>query len=431
MKTSFAGINVYTERGFERSDVLIEDGIVASVSPSKEVSESNNIYLFPGFADVHTHLREPGFSYKEDIASGSAAAAAGGYTDICAMPNLKPVPDSREGLEAELSAIRAKALIRVHPYGSLTVNEEGRTISDLEAMAGEVVAFSDDGKGVPSKELMREAMLRCRNLNKLIAAHCEDMTVIGGAHVHAGKCADLLGIEGISAASEWKMIERDIGLARETGCSYHVCHVSTKESVELIRRAKAEGLDVSCETAPHYLLLDEDDLAAQIRSLIAEGHTREEAAALLGRYKMNPPLRCREDREALVEGLADGTIDMIATDHAPHSDEEKGRGILGGPMGVVGLECAFPVLYTGLVRTGVLSLEELVRKMTDIPRDRFGIAGSELRKDFCIYDLAEEYDIRPEQFATKGRYTPFEKMHVRGRCLMTVCDGRVVYTYSR
>lgn len=473
MKLVFHGVNVYTGQGFERMDVRIRDGVIADVSPSESLSELNSVYIFPGFADVHVHLREPGFSYKEDIATGSRAAAAGGYTDVCAMPNLNPVPDCREHLEEELEAIRQKAVVRVHPYGSLSVSENGLEIADLDAMAcGEVVtdkvgadtsvvAFSDDGKGLASDDIMRDAMLKSKALGRLIAAHCEDMTVIGGAHVHDGVMAKKLGIRGITSESEWKMIARDIELAKETGCPYHVCHVSTEKSVDIIRKAKAEGVDITCETGPHYLLLCEDDIAREYDRLIGAGMTSDEAQKRLGRFKMNPPLRSQSDRDALVAGFMDGTIDMLATDHAPHALEEKQKGILGGPMGVAGLECAFPVMYTGLVRTGQMSLEQLVRKMTDVPRERFGLvrtgdapgrngdapecacAGSNgdapecagflrvgQKADLCVYDLDAEYKIDPETFATKGRFTPFEGMKVRGRCLMTLCDGRSVYDSS-
>lgn len=444
MQTLLCGAQVYTEQGFVKADVLISDGIVAAVVPSSlggtfgiggttpdRIFELNNRYIFPGFVDVHVHLREPGFSYKEDIATGTAAAAAGGYTDVCAMPNLQPVPDSREHLNEELNAAD-KAIVHVHPYASLSVGEQGRELSDIEDIACDAVAFSDDGRGLADDGLMRSAMLRVKACGRLIAAHCEDMTVIGGANIHDGKTAALLGIRGISSESEWRMVARDIGLARETGCPYHVCHVSTAESVGLIRQAKAEGVDITCETGPHYLLLDEDDI---VRELAPEGagispEDLKARAAELGRFKMNPPLRGSSDREALIEGLKDGTIDMIATDHAPHSLEEKSGGLLHGPMGVVGLECAFPVLYTGLVKTGVITLEKLVDIMTTVPAERFGIVSGIKEgnpANLCVYDLDAEYTIDPSRFASKGRFTPFEGRRVKGRCLMTVCDGEIVY----
>ncbi len=437
MQTLLRGGMVFDGTGFKHSDILIRDGIVSSVaaagdgltgkcsglsSSADSIINVNNRYIFPGFVDVHVHFREPGFTYKEDIATGSASAAAGGYTDVCAMPNLNPVPDSPEKLAVELEAIKEKAQIHVHPYGSLTVDEKGERLSEIEAMAPDVIAFSDDGRGLAGDSLMREAMERVKACGRLIAAHCEDMTVIGGAHVHDGAVAGRLGIKGITSESEWKMVERDVRLAAETGCPYHVCHVSTKESVEIIRRAKAEGVNVTCETGPHYLLLDENDIIKAME---------KETPGELGRFKMNPPLRSREDREALIAGLLDGTIDMIATDHAPHSSEEKAKGLLGAPMGVVGLECAFPVLHAGLVRTGIISLERLVSLMSTIPARRFGIEagireGAEAK--LCVYDLDDDYCISPDTFMSKGRYTPFDGSRVYARCLMTVCGKETVWT---
>ena len=372
------------------------------------VRQTGDVFLFPGFCDVHVHFREPGFSYKETIVSGSRAAARGGYTAVCTMPNLNPVPDSLPHLEAEEALIReAGGIVSVYPYAALTVGEKGREAADLEALAPRVIAFSDDGKGVQSESVMRSLMERCKALGKIIAAHCEDESLLRGGYIHDGAYARANGHRGICAESEWGPIARDLRLARETGCAYHVCHVSCRKSVELIRRAKAEGVDVTCETAPHYLLLDENDL-------------REE-----GRYKMNPPLRAGEDREALVEGLLDGTVDMIATDHAPHSQEEKSRGLEGSAFGIVGLECAFPVLYTGLVKTGILPLEGLIDKMAMAPRRRFGIP---LGEDYCEWDLSREETVDPERFASKGRATPFTGQKVFGRCLRTVHGGRMVYS---
>ncbi len=442
MQTLLRGGLVFDGHCFKHSDIIISDGIIASIIPSVSlggaVSDrgSNNLaagftpdliidcknrYIFPGFVDVHVHFREPGFSYKEDIMTGSAAAAAGGYTHVCAMPNLNPVPDSIEHLQSELDAINEKACIDVMPYGSLTVGEMGKELSDIEGMAENVVAFSDDGKGLASDELMREAMKRVKTCGKLIAAHCEDMNVIGGAHVHDGAVAEKLGIKGITSESEWKMIERDVKLAQETGCPYHVCHVSTAESVEIIRRAKADGVDVTCETGPHYLLLDENNILKAL-----ENESSEE----LGRFKMNPPLRSKMDREALVAGVLDGTIDMIATDHAPHSAEEKAKGLLGAPMGVVGLECAFPVMYEGFVKTGKMSLERLVSLMSIEPAKRFGIeCGIEEGKkaDLCVYDLDAEHTISPDTFMSKGRFTPFDGAKVSAACILTMHEGKIVW----
>ena len=369
---------------------------------------SDSLFRFPGFCDVHVHFREPGFSYKETILSGSLAAAHGGYTTVCAMPNLNPVPDSAAHLAEEEEAIRkAGDIVEVLPYGALTIGEKGREAAELEAMAPRVAAFSDDGKGVQSESMMRSLMERTKKLGKILAAHCEDESLLHGGYIHDGAYAKAHGHKGICSESEWGPIARDLRLAKETGCAYHVCHISTKESVELIRQAKREGVDVSCETGPHYLLLDENDL-------------REE-----GRFRMNPPIRSREDREALVAGLLDGTIDMIATDHAPHSAEEKSRGLAGSAFGVVGLECAFPVLYTGLVKTGVLPLERLIQLMTEAPRRRFGIPADP--EDYTVWDLAEEYVVDPAEFLSMGKVTPFEGMRVLGRCIKTVHRGRIAY----
>ncbi len=363
--------------------------------------------LTPGFCDVHVHLREPGFSYKETIRSGTMAAARGGYTDVCAMPNLDPVPDCAENLRRQTEIIERDALVRVHPYGAITVGERGEELADLEALAPGCVAFSDDGRGVQSESLMRRAMLRAKALGRMIVAHCEDNSLLHAGYIHDGAYAAAHGHRGISSESEWRQVERDLKLVRETGCRYHVCHISTKESVALIRNAIREGADVSCETAPHYLLLDENDL-------------REE-----GRFKMNPPLRSAADREALIEGVLDGTIGMIATDHAPHSAGEKSRGLEKSAFGIVGLETAFPLLYTGLVKTGVLSLERLVALLSEAPRKRFGIPAE---NDFSVWDLECGYSIDPRDFLSRGKATPFEGAHVYGKCLLTVCGGRPVYS---
>lgn len=363
--------------------------------------------VFPGFCDVHVHFREPGFSYKETIASGSAAAARGGYTAVCAMPNLNPVPDSVENLRVQTDIIKKDALISVFPYAAITVGEKGEKLADLEALAPHVIAFSDDGKGVQSEDMMREAMIRAKSLGKMIVAHCEVNELLKGGYIHDGEYAKMHGHKGICSESEWRQIERDLRLSKETGCAYHVCHISTKESVELIRKAKAEGINVTCETGPHYLVLDENDL-------------KEE-----GRFKMNPPLRSLADREALIEGIIDGTIDMIATDHAPHSAEEKAKGLKDSAFGIVGLETAFPVLYTKLVKENIISLEKLVKLLTENPRRRFGISQT---GDFTVWDLNESYKIDPEDFLSMGKATPFAGMEVFGKCMLTVCGGKVVYS---
>lgn len=367
---------------------------------------SKKYIIVPGLCDVHVHFREPGFSYKETIASGSAAAAHGGYTAVCTMPNLDPVPDSAEHLQVQLDAIKRGAAIKVLPYGAITVGEKGEKLADMEAISDKVCAFSDDGKGVQNDEMMREAMAKAKRLGKIIAAHCEDNSLLFGGYIHDGEYARMHGHRGISSASEYKQIERDLRLAEETGCAYHVCHISTKESVELIRQAKVHGVNVTCETAPHYLVLCDEDMQED------------------GRFKMNPPLRSREDKKALIEGIKDGTIDMIATDHAPHSAEEKGRGLEKSLMGVVGLETAFPVLYTELVMKKIITLDRLVELMSFKPKERFGI---DTNNDFAVFDISEAYKIDPEDFLSMGRATPFAGREVFGRCLLTVHNGKVVY----
>ncbi len=362
--------------------------------------------VFPGFADVHVHLREPGFSYKETIASGTRAAAHGGYTAVCAMPNLNPIPDTDEHLKVQEEIIEKDACIHVYPYGAITLGEKGETLAELEVMAPRVCAFSDDGRGVQDRAMMKEAMLEAKRLGKIIAAHCEDNGLLHGGYIHDGQYARAHGHRGICSESEWGPIQRDLELAAETGCAYHVCHISTKESVELIRQAKKSGVNVTCETGPHYLTLDDGDLQED------------------GRFKMNPPLRDRSDREALLEGLLDGTIDMIATDHAPHSLEEKSRGLEKSAMGVTGIETAFPVLYTKLVKPGILSLERLVELLAVNPRKRFGLP---IGDDWSVWKLDEAYTIDPKNFLSQGKASPFTGMEVYGRCVMTVCDGNVVW----
>lgn len=366
----------------------------------------DNMAILPGFCDVHVHLREPGFSYKETIKSGTLASARGGYTAVCSMPNLSPVPDSREHLEAQLEIIRRDACIPVYPYGSITVAEKGEELSDMEGMADDVIAFSDDGKGVQNEEMMISAMKKAKSLNKMIVAHCEDNSLLRGGYIHDGEYARTHGHKGICSESEWGQIDRDLKLAEKTGVAYHVCHISTKESVDVIRKAKALGVDVTTETCPHYILLDDSCLEEN------------------GRFKMNPPLRSPADREAILEGILDGTIDMIATDHAPHSAEEKGKGLQKSAMGVVGIETAFPLLYTGLVKTGKLTLERLVELMSVTPRKRFGINSD---AGFTVFDLNEEYSIDTSEFLSKGKSTPFEGVRVFGKCLLTVYEGKIVY----
>ena len=403
----------------EKMSVLVEDGRIVSFSPDASavsgarVIKMDHGMVFPGFVDVHVHLREPGFSYKETIATGTRAAARGGYTAVCPMPNLKPVPDSLENLRPELDAIEKDAAVRVFPYGAITVGEKGEELADLEGLAPYVVAFSDDGKGVQRDGRMKQAMLRAKALGKLIVAHCEDETLLNGGYIHDGDYARAHGHRGNVSASEWKQVERDLALVRETGCAYHVCHVSTKESVDLIRKAKEEGLDVTCETGPHYLVFND--------SMLQED----------GRFKMNPPIRAEADRQALIAGLLDGTVDMIATDHAPHSAEEKARGLEKSLFGIVGLETAFPVLYTELVRTGVMSLEQLVDAMVTKPALRFGIGTPELEEggpaDLTVFDMEACYEIDPADFLSMGKATPFAGRQVFGKCMLTVCGGRIAW----
>ena len=380
--------------------------VSCSCADGVSVFDSPEYTVLPGFCDVHVHFREPGFSYKETIASGSLAAARGGYSAVCTMPNLNPVPDSAENISRQLEIIERDAHVAVYPYGSITRMQAGIELSDMEAMAQSAIAFSDDGRGVQSAEMMLEAMRRAKALGKMIVAHCEDNSLLRGGYIHDGEYAAAHSHKGICSESEWGPIARDIELAERTGCAYHVCHISTKESVDIIRRAKARGVDITCETAPHYLVLDDSDL-------------KEE-----GRFKMNPPLRSREDREALIEGIKDGTIDMIATDHAPHSAEEKSRGLAGSAFGIVGIETAFQTLYTHLVKKGVITLQRLIELMAINPRERFGIPFG---NDFSIWKLDEEFTVDPNEFVSMGRATPFEGERLCGVNYLTVVDGKVVY----
>ena len=362
--------------------------------------------LFPGFCDVHVHFREPGFSYKETIASGSLAAAAGGYTHVCTMPNLNPVPDSVEHLRQQLDLIEDSACIHIYPYGAITVGEQGQVLADLEGMAPNVIGFSDDGRGVQSDDMMRSAMMKAKALGKMIVAHCEVNELLRGGYIHDGEYAAAHGHRGICSESEWAQIARDLELVKEIGCKYHVCHISTKESVDIIRKAKAEGVDVTCETGPHYLVMNDMDLQED------------------GRFKMNPPIRAEEDRKALVQGIVDGTIDMIATDHAPHSAEEKAKGLENSAFGVVGIETAFPVMYTCLVKTGIITMERLKELLVTNARARFGIPMGDC---WSVWDLNEEYTVNPDEFVSKGKATPFAGWKLYGKCLLTICDGKVVY----
>ena len=365
-----------------------------------------NYVIFPGFCDVHVHFREPGFSYKETIETGTKAAAHGGYTVVCTMPNLNPVPDSAEKLALEQEIIDRDAVIDVIPYGSITVNEDGKELSDMDVLAPKVIAFSDDGKGIQEEDMMRKAMIKAKSLGKMIVAHCEDKSLIHGGYIHDGEYARLHGHIGISSESEWRQIERDVRLSKETGCAYHVCHVSTKESVEIIRQAKKEGINVTCETAPHYLVLTDMDLKED------------------GFFKVNPPLRSEADRQALIEALKDGTIDIIATDHAPHAIEEKSKGLKDSAFGYTGIETAFSVLYTDLVKTGIIPLEKLIELLVVNPRKRFGIPFT---NDFTVWDLSYESTIDPKDFISKGKAMPLIGKQVFGKCILTVAGGKIAY----
>ena len=389
---------------FDGASLFVFEGDVSTVASS---SVFDNIAIFPGLCDVHVHLREPGFSYKETIDSGTLASARGGYTAVCSMPNLNPTPDSKENLDIQLEIIKRDAHIAVFPYGTITKGEGGEILSDMEDIADGVIAFSDDGRGVQSEEMMRSAMEKAKKLGKMIVAHCEDNSLLRGGYIHDGEYARKNGHRGICSESEWGPIARDIAMAEEIGCPYHICHISTKESVDIIREAKKRGADVTCETAPHYILLDDSCLCEE------------------GRFKMNPPLRSPEDREAILEGILDGTIDMIATDHAPHSAEEKSRGLEKSAMGIVGIETAFPILYTELVKKGIISFEKLIDLMCNNPRERFGITSD---RGFTVFKLDEKYKINPDDFVSMGKATPFEGCEVYGKCLLTFYDGNVVYS---
>ena len=418
MKLLLKNMTVFRNNAAETVSVLVDQGRIISISKEvpavsdARVIEYDHGCLFPGFVDVHVHLREPGFSYKETIGTGTRAAARGGFTSVCPMPNLKPVPDSVENLQLELDIIEKDALVHVYPYGAITVGQKGEVMADLEGMAPNVLGYSDDGKGVQSTEMMKEAMSRVKALDKFIVAHCEDESLLHGGYIHDGEYCRTHGHKPNVSASEWKQVERDLELVKETGVKYHICHVSTKETVELVRKAKAEGIDVTCETTPHYLVFND--------SMLQED----------GRFKMNPPIRSEEDRQALIAGILDGTVDMIATDHAPHSAEEKAKGLAGSYFGIVGLETAFPVLYTELVKPGILTMEQLIDLMSVKPGKRFGI-GSSLEEgavaDLTVFDLNESYTVDPKDFQTMGKSSPFTGRTVFGKCLLTLSAGEIAW----
>ena len=389
------------------NEALIKNTLSQAIGSFTEADA--NYCIFPGFCDVHVHFREPGFSYKETVMSGSLAAAHGGYTDVCTMPNLRPVPDSRKHLSIQQKIIDKDGQINIHPYGAITVGQYGERVVRFKDIAEYVIAFSDDGKGIQNENVMCSAMIAAKKLGKIIAAHCEDYSLLNGGYIHEGKYAEIHNHPGICSESEWKQIKRDISLAKETGCKYHICHISCKESVDLVRNAKSDGVDITCEATPHHLLLDENDLLDD------------------GRFKVNPPLRGADDRLALIEGIKDGTVDMIATDHAPHSSEEKSRGLKGSAFGISGLETAFPLLYTYLVKENIISLERLLELMCINPRKRFNIP---FRRGFTVWNLNEKHPVNPATFISKGKTTPFENTPVYGKCILTALPGKAVYNFS-
>jgi len=418
MKYLIKSANVYIDNSFSSVDLFVDSGCIVSIGQDLAVSDATvisaqGLTVFPGFTDVHVHLREPGFSYKETVASGTLAAAKGGYTNVCTMPNLKPCPDSVEHLSRQLEIIKRGAKVHVYPFGTITVGENGETLSDMDGMAKDVIGFSDDGRGVQNQNIMLAAMEKAKALGKIISAHCEDNSLLFGGYIHDGEYAKLHGHRGICSESEWGPIKRDIGLVKKSGCKYHVCHISTKESVQLIREAKAQGVDITCETGPHYLTMNDMMLKED------------------GRFKMNPPIRSEEDRLALIEGIKDGTIDVIATDHAPHSAEEKSKGLEKSAMGVVGLETAFAVCYTKLVKTGIITLEKLVELLNVNARTRFGI-GTEIKvgapADLTLFNLNERFTVKKEDFVSLGKASPFEGEELFGRCKITFVNGQIVYS---
>lgn len=413
-----SGAKVWLEGSFVQRDVLVEDGRIVEISdhitPREGIRtvEASGKMLLPGLVDMHVHLREPGYGYKESIHSGTRASARGGFTVVCPMPNLNPAPDSLEHIKEQFDIIERDAIIEVLPYATITTARKGEECVDYETLAPLVAGFSDDGSGVQSAERMEEAMRGIAATGKILAAHCEVESLLRGGYIHDGEWAKAHGHKGICSESEWAEVRRDIEIAERTGCRLHCCHISTKESVELIRQAKRRGVKVTCETAPHYLALCDEDM-------------REE-----GRFKMNPPLRSRADMEALREGVADGTIDVIATDHAPHSAEEKSKGLEKSAMGVVGIETSLAAIYTFMVASNLISLERLVEIMSLTPRRLLGL-GEGIKRgaviDATLVDFGAEYTVDPAEFLSKGKSTPFEGMRLRGQVLLTIAGGKIAY----
>ena len=420
MTTLIKGALCYIGDRFQQLDVLIKDGKIDTLSTSiskngvDTVFNAQDRYLIPGFVDVHVHLRQPGFSYKETIKTGTQAAAAGGYTAVCSMPNVNPVPDSIDGIKAQTDIIEKDAVINVYPFASITKGRKGtgETV-DFESLKDIAVGFSDDGTGVQEAEIMQKAMLECAEIDKVISAHCEVNSLLNGGYIHDGEYCREHNHKGICSASEYEQIARDCELAEKTGVHYHVCHISTKESVDIIRQAKARGVKVTCETGPHYLTMCDKDLQED------------------GRFKMNPPLRSEQDKQALLQGVLDGTIDVIATDHAPHSAEEKSKGLKGSAMGVVGLETAFGVLYTKLVKTGFIPFEKLIDMMSIKPREIFNLPGGRISEgevaDLALLDVNKQWTVNPDEFLSVGRATPFEGWELVGKNVLTMCKGEIVY----
>lgn len=402
----------------EKVDIAILGDKIERIAADIQPADNDKVYdctgltIMSGLVDLHVHLREPGFSAKETIATGTAAAAHGGFTTVCSMPNLAPAPDSMANLQQQLDIIERDSVIKVLPYATITRKRFGDELVNFEELKPYVAGFSDDGTGVQNEDVMRQAMAEAAKTDTIIAAHCEVDELLRGGYIHDGEYARINGHRGICSESEWKQVERDIELAAEAGCRYHVCHISTKETVELIRQAKARGVKVTCETGPHYLTMCDMDL-------------KEE-----GRFKMNPPIRSAEDRDALIAGLQDGTIDVVATDHAPHTDEEKSRGLERSAMGVVGIETSFAVIYTKLVKAGVISLEKAVDVLAEAPRRIFNLGGG-LQEgeaaDIAVFDLEKSFEVDPSTFLSKGRSTPFEGWQLQGECCLTLVDGRVAY----
>ena len=403
-------------------DLLVVDGRIAEIGESLtagedvEVFDAEGCVVTYGLADVHVHLREPGYSVKETITSGTRAAARGGVTTVCSMPNLLPAPDAPETIAVEQKLIDEQAVIEVLPFATISKGRERRELADIEALRSLSVGYSDDGNGIQTEELMREAMQRIAAVDGIVAAHCEDDSLLHAGYIHDGEYALAHGHKGICSESEWGPIKRDVVLAKEENCRYHVCHISTKESVAIIREAKLNCNHISCETAPHYLVLCDADL-------------KEE-----GRFKMNPPLRAAEDKAALIDGIKDGTIEVIATDHAPHTAEEKSRGLKGSAMGIVGIETSFAICYTHLVRTGVISIEKLIALMSENPRRIFRLGGAMRvgeRADIAVFDITKPYTIDTAEFLSMGKATPFEGAEVYGRCMLTLFAGEKVWIENK